>query len=288
MEDIHQNGQTGKVAGTMQEPYIPAGQTPESLREAIRATREQVACAIAEADHVRLQEIPAIKAEYAVRVGCWETQLLQAELACRKAKRRLQLLRSQANQGASPNVQAVDQQVEAELEEWSGKVAQALQRQAAALSYATGMVPLSPTEAKRVRKLYHVLARRLHPDLHPGQAEQFEDLFQIVRGAYEMGNVDVLQSLEVSTRCYEREGDGLEGLSAEELACALELTQVELAMRREELAKLRESPIFQVDRNLKDPDWLARTVGGLRASIKEFDQARAGYEARIKQLLEAQ
>lgn len=272
-------------AGTVPKPGVSTDQAPDSLRAAIREVRDRIVTVIAEMDHARLQEIPSIKAEYAVRIGCWETQLLQAELACRKAKRRLQLMRAQANQGVRPDAAAVTAQVDAELDGWTGKVAQALRHQTEALAYASSMVPLSPADDRRLRRLYHVLACRLHPDLHPSEVERIEGLFQIARNAYKTGNLEVLESLEVSSRCYERKGDGLEELDSEDLACALELAQVELAMRQEDLAKLRQEPIFEVGRRLQDPDWLARTVASIKASIEEFDQARQDFETRITRLL---
>lgn len=69
-------------------------QQVECLRAQVVEVREKVVDVLTELDHIRLQEIPAIQADYAVRIGCWEAELLRAELACRRAKRRLELVRA--------------------------------------------------------------------------------------------------------------------------------------------------------------------------------------------------
>ena len=62
-----------------------------NLREEIRRVRESILSLIVRMDDIMLQKIPQIRADYALKVGCWEQALLEAELAGRRARRGLQL-----------------------------------------------------------------------------------------------------------------------------------------------------------------------------------------------------
>ena len=260
-------------------------QRTEELRAQVVEAREQIVDVITRIEHMRLQDIPRIRADYAVRVGCWETQLLQAELACRRARRKLTLAQARANDGATPDEDAIERQLDAEFEEWRERVATAFSRQQKLLAYASSRSSLMPADARRLRKLFHTLARRLHPDLHPAHEEEFGDLFQIAMQAYENGDVPVLRSLEVSTRHLDAHDADLEGLSEDELAQALELTQIELGMVRGQLEELAAEPVFQLERNLANPEWLTSKVAEMRGAIASYDRAREDYERRLAELM---
>ena len=82
-----------------------------ALRAEIKRIRSQIVDIVVEIDHVRLQEIPNIQAEYAVRIGGWEANLMQAELACRRAKRKLTLAQAKVNDGLVPDDVALEEQL---------------------------------------------------------------------------------------------------------------------------------------------------------------------------------
>lgn len=257
------------------------------LRAKIASVRSAIVDVIAQMDHIRLQTIPAIEAEYTVRVGCWETQLLESELACRRAKRKLALAQARANAGqelGASELEAMEVQLDSEFAEWRDKLAAALERQQQTLSELAGSGYLSPVDARRIKEVYRKLVKRLHPDLHPGDDGQFAKLFQIAVRAYKAGSLDILEALELSTRGLEKEDD-LGSLGGDDLELALELEQVELASVQEQLAKLEEHPIFEVKRRLADPSWLTKTVNALKEKIAAFDKARKGYESRLAELV---
>lgn len=261
-----------------------ATQGLEGLRAQVVEVREKVVDVLTEMDHIRLQEIPSIQADYAVRIGCWEAELLRAELACRRAKRRLELVRSRTNRGEAVDVAEIDAQLDRELADWQTQVEAKLEQQASALKWQASYGAMGFYDAAEVRRVFHVLAKRLHPDLHPEDAERCRRLFEIARAAYRHGDLATLQSLEVSTRGFEKGDHDLDDLSAEELAQALELTQMELELRQQDLAALRQSPEVQLGEHLEDQLWVKRRVDELKRAIREFDEARAGYEGRLAEL----
>ena len=258
-----------------------------ALRDEIIETRGKVVATIAQADHLLLQEIPQIKADYAVRVGCYQVRLLEAELACRRAKRKLALVQAQLNRGEAADLGAIDSQLDHALVQWQTRVGEAYSQLNEGLARITGQTALSPADTQKMKNLYRTLVKRLHPDLNASQPEEAAALFQMVMHAYEAGQLEVLQALEVSTRRYERGDTDLDGLSVDELALALELAKAELSIMEARLGKLLEDPLFELKQNLANPDWLAKTVGALKKSTAEFDEARRKYEERLAALLDA-
>ena len=285
MDEQRQHAQTCVSSDETQPAKAPVSDS-SSLRQKIVEVREKIVETVARMDHLRLQEIPNIQADYAVRIGCWETQLLEAELACRRAKRKLALVRARINQGAEADLPNVEAQLDAELSSWRERVARALAVQYERLGRAAGGRFLNPSETRRLKSVYRTLVKRLHPDLHPNQSEENATLFQIVVRAYEAGQLDVLLALEASTRQYELGDADLDGLSQEELGVALELARVELDIVERKLAELEADPVFEVARNIADAEWVARRVEELRCSIAEFERSRAQYEERLAEILD--
>ncbi|MBR3235517.1 MAG: hypothetical protein IKG11_07870 [Atopobiaceae bacterium] len=115
-----------------------------NLREEVRRVRESILSYVVRMDDILLQQIPQIRADYALKIGCWEQALLEAELAERRARRRLQLAQAQANQGVEANMDAIEGQLDAELAEWMAKVEQARLTYEQTLAYLTAMTGTVP------------------------------------------------------------------------------------------------------------------------------------------------
>ena len=215
----------------------------EQLRAQIKELRQQIIHLIAEMDHIHLQEIPAIQADYAVRIGSWETRLIEAELAYRRAKRKLTLVQMRLNRPNSQTLEEMDaeleEQLERELADWQERVDMALKELHEQIARQTSMVYLSKGETKRIKELYRILVKRLHPDLHLEDAEYFSELFQIAQSTYKNGQLDLLEALELSTRSLEQGDEQIENLDEQELGCALELIVIERDLMQEKLDELR-------------------------------------------------
>lgn len=261
--------------------------TIEELRKEILEVRKRIVDVITEMDSIRLQRIPRIKTDYAVRVGCWETQLLEAEFACRRAKRKLALAQARVNAGEDVDDTEIEMKLDDEFLEWSIRMTEALRNQREALLTATTRTVMLPGEAREVKKLYRTLCKRLHPDLHPGD-EVCADFFLAAQLAYKNGVLSTLRALEVVTRGMDKGDSDIYEMDEEELHVALELSRVELEMMEEQRDELLKDPIFEVERNLASVTWLERTISGLKAAIKEFNDSREEYERKLKVLLEGE
>ncbi len=62
--------------------------TAEELKRAIREVRSDIFEIVTKIEEIKLQQIPQIENDYAIKISCWEKGLLEAEVAARRAKRR--------------------------------------------------------------------------------------------------------------------------------------------------------------------------------------------------------
>ena len=60
-----------------------------SLRTQIRSVRDEIVSILARMDDITLQQLPSIRADYALRIGCWEQALLEAERGLVRARQEL-------------------------------------------------------------------------------------------------------------------------------------------------------------------------------------------------------
>ncbi len=254
-----------------------------ALRAEIKRIRSQIVDIVVEIDHVRLQEIPNIQAEYAVRIGGWEANLMQAELACRRAKRKLTLAQAKVNDGLVPDDVALEEQLDEELSEWNERVVRAVEAQLKSLVLISGSRALTTAEVARMKRIYRVLVKRLHPDLHAGK--EYEQLFSVAKRAYEDGALDMLQSLELSTRYLETGDADLDAMNEDELAVELELAKIELGVMQEKLEEIMKDPVFEQGRLLRSPQWVTATISGLKERAAEFDSSRETYERAYQELV---
>ena len=228
----------------------------DSLRERVREARASILDVVVRIDDIELQQIPQAKVEWQLKIGCWEQALLEAELAGRRARRRLTLMRARANRGERIDVAAIEAQIDEEHVAWAEEVEQARKAYASAMARLASSKRLSPAESKEVKRVYRVLMTRLHPDVCRVEGEDVDGLFLAAKLAYENGNLPMLRSLEAAT--------------AEE------------AEARRRLAELEQCEDLRRLALLGDREWVEERAARLRDAADRWEQVVR--ECRAKEL----
>lgn len=259
----------------------------ETIRDEIRSVRDQIVEHTMRMEDIRLQQIPRIRADYALKIGCWEQALLEAELAARRARRRLALAQAEVNRGVTPQMDAIERVIEAELAEWTAKAEQARIAYEAALEHLLGTRPMTHAESKELKRLYRALVKRLHPDVCHADASKYASLFQTAQAAYKSGDIDTLRSLEVATRHLDHGTDDLESNSnLADLMQELELVRIEEGVVRERVQALEQGEEMRLGTLLADPAWVTARTTELRRAVEDWDRMRSECERRLEAMRE--
>lgn len=254
------------------------------LRERIRATRMSIVEMLARIDDINLQQIPQIRMDYALKIGCWEQELLVAELAGRRAKRRLALAQAQANHGEEINLSQIEAELDEELAEWQEKVDIARASYEATMRERLSVTPLSVVDGKELKSLYRKLVKRLHPDVCRSK-EDCTTLFKLAQFAFKQGDIEMLRSLEVATRHLDSATDDLETATDEAvLEQELELALIEESVVRERLEEAETCEEMQLGKHLMDLEWVTARTTEFRRAIEEWTREKDECDRKFEAL----
>lgn len=241
-------------------------------------------------DDITLQQNPHIEADYAVKVGYLENELLARQIDARRARRALELARAAVNRGEVLDAEAmagIEAQLQRELIEWRRRLDKALDRAQKLLERRTGSAPLSDRDARELKRLYRELVKRLHPDLHPDLEDGAKRLFAMAQHMYKDGDVAGLRALAATVEVLLAgtgedafpAGDVLEELETELLAAR---GRVEVMQGR--LEKLKAAFPYALREKLEDTVWVVARSEELRRRIAETERAANAYRAKLDAL----
>lgn len=263
------------------------GEALTGLSAQVEDIRTEIANTLLEIDQIVLQINPQIEADYAVKIGCYENELLQAQIAARRAKRKLALAQARVNRGEVVVSDALEVQLDAEFEAWEIQLDLQIKAYVNKLEARIGSRALTPGEAEELRSLHRELVKRLHADLHPGQTDEEARLFFIAQSAFEHGDLNTLRSIEVATT-YLAKKDNAIVESANELNAELELLSAQLRITQERLEVLKNSAPYILAEKLASSEWVHARVAELKAQIAEQQEVRDTYISKFQELMAAQ
>ncbi len=174
---------------------------PHPEWENLRATRDallvEMAATVVELHAMEDSRI-VILGRYAAAFGDRLVRLGAIEIEAARLKRETELVQAALNAGEDVDFDAIEETLREEFAEWQVK----LMDQARQLADHREVLAhlLDPAEAECIRKIFRILVRRLHPDLHPDPSAQDAEMWHRVLAAYEGNDLDELNALELITR----------------------------------------------------------------------------------------
>lgn len=223
---------------------------------------------------------PNLLALYQKKIGAWELRALHARVAAARARRKMELAQAAINQGRQPDWTEVEGHLEIEFLTWQQKIAEAAERLDAANRRLDSL--LSDAEDRKLKKLYYMLVKRLHPDINPNPDEEHRRLWQRVQTAYERSDIEELRVIAALLE---------KSLPAEPTPAALErlrgdrdALQRHIASLTERIEQIESQPPFTLRRELADDEWVAAQREAIEARIVQLDAQRTGFEKQLQTL----
>jgi hypothetical protein len=161
------------------------------------AFRSQIATVIADL-HSLDDSRTVVLGRYAAAFGERLKNLHSLEIDAARLKREIELVQAAFNSGRELDYGKIQETLDAEFSEWQAK----LDTEALELAKHRSVLDdlLDPATTRELSKLYRTLARRLHPDINPGQSASSAELWHRVNAAYDRRELDELKALEILTR----------------------------------------------------------------------------------------
>ncbi|MBN9418521.1 hypothetical protein ABS71_22410 [bacterium SCN 62-11] len=225
-----------------------------ALRDVIRQVRRELSDLLFEQQQLLLVQGPNLEARFQSLIGRYQGELEQIQLDLRRARRSLELRRASLVRGESLDLAQLERQLDQELWQYRRRVQDQKDKQEAGEQRLRKLRSAETSAA--MRSLYRQLVKRLHPDLHPVQTQQQQQLWFDVQKAYQWGDWERLETLLAVTE------DEFEE-SPEELA----RLQTRLGQLSLDLRELRQSFPFSLSQQLEDKSWIDQQVAQLKLEI---------------------
>jgi len=254
------------------------------LTDRLNGARNIIASIITDIESITLHQNPSIEAEWQVTVGSWENRLLEAQIAMRRAKRKCALAQSYINHDAVVDDEEIESQLDTEFAEWQDKLASAVSGYIQALNIRANTIKIDQTKSQALKEVFRILAKRLHPDINAKLDEEARMMFFLAQSAYKQADLEMLESLEVSTRGKEPKLKVPQTLDEAEIELALALAQVNvLEKRKKDLMADRPYCLLAL---LRDEEWLESHISKMKKEIEACEKAEADYRERYEQRME--
>lgn len=242
---------------------------PEAARLLVQIDdfKQRIGDLLEEQAHLRAHAIPILTAIYEHEIGVHEHALLAVRIEVSELKFRIESLMRIINQGGTVNatdLEYIDAEVRKLQTVWQREMADKARQVEAASALLKSIKVLTPDEEQQLKKIYRLLCFLLHPDMNADPALR-EAYWDHVQAAYGAADLKALEALWVAAR--DGHGDvadernGLEELTAER--DRLEALVLEHSRR---IADARHNPPLCMERELRDPDWIATRQAELQST----------------------
>ncbi len=251
------------------------------LLDEISLLREELAQLLTE-EHDLLHIIkPNLLALYQKKIGRWELECLRAQVRASRTRRKLELAQAALNQGHAPDWAQIEGMLELEFLAWQQKVKEAAQQITDAEARLQNL--LSPAANREIKKLYHALVKKLHPDLNPEPDEGRKRLWLRVQAAYEGSDMDELCALNLLAEKSSTATPGATGL--EELRRQRDIFERQTAEMLRRIGKVESQPPFTMRAQLADEAWVSAQTREIHTRIAEHDRLWAALDARLQVMI---
>ncbi len=155
--------------------------------------KEKLTQLIFEYDNLMDHICPEIERRYVLEFGTYEYSLYKVELEIDKLKRKLKLIQIEINHENEIDMDKIEERVSKEFEEYEKQLQDQIDE--IRLLEETKVEKLSESDSKKLKQIYRMLVKRLHPDLNPNPSFLEISLFIRATNAFKKGNLEELESI---------------------------------------------------------------------------------------------
>ena len=205
---------------------------------------------------------------YLKKLGRLQLELLEKQTEATRLRMKMKLIQAAINRDEEPDLKSIDQEINARLEKYYAQI----QAQTDALDEAKNILShlLPEEDIKKLKELFRVLCKRLHPDLNPNQTEEEKDLFIKVKAAYDLQQVSELQRilLYMDDSTIEK----LLLISSDEKLERITYLEKQISDLEMKIEQLKLSFPFNMKDVILDEEYIIQKQKELQSQIKTFEE----------------
>lgn len=250
----------------------------EKMKSDLYSAREKYTVLVEHYTHLTGVVGDNLEVEYMMKLGKKEHELFSCRVEILRLKREIALFQAARNRGETITADHVRKVIEKEFADYQKEIEKQKEKLKLAKLHFSAK-KFTPEESKQLKKLYHDIVRKLHPDLNPHLPEGASALWDSVQYAYEMNDWDELALLaDMVDEFLGGKKDYVETInSMERLKQELEKIRQKTSDLEKQIAETLERVPFSYEKLLNDP-------AKIRQMRDELDEQIALHNEHIEQL----
>jgi len=204
---------------------------------------------------------------YLEKLGRLQLELLEKQTEANRLAMKMKLIQAAINRNVQPDLLAIEKELNKRLQDYYARI----EAQTAALDKASSVLQqlLPEEEAQKLKEIFRLLCKRLHPDLNPNQPEEDKELFIKVKAAYDLRRISDLQSILLYLDDSKKEQ--LLQISKNEKAERIGYLEKQIEILNEKIAQLKQRFPFTFADLISDEAYISQRQDELRSQIKEAE-----------------
>lgn len=204
---------------------------------------------------------------YMDKLGCLQLELLEKQTEASRLRMKIKLMQAAFNRDEKPDLVSIDNELDRRLSDYYKEIARQADLLEASKNVLSNLLP--EEDAAKLKEIFRVLCKRLHPDLNPLLSEYEKDLFVKVKAAYDMRRISDLQEILLYL-----DGIGdkrIETLKFDEKAAQVQFLKESIASLKDKIDVLTNSFPFNFKLMLHDDTLLAGRQSSIREQIEKAE-----------------
>lgn len=251
------------------------------LREVHDELKKQFSELFMQKQNMELHEKPLLIALYLQKIGYKEYNLYRLNVELAKLKQRLALMQAYVNRSEKPHIEKVNKEIEIQFAEYQKKIDQDAHQLAAANDFLEGDF-LSPEEVKKLKEIYYIIVKRLHPDINSDLSDEMKELFVQARTAYDLSDFGMLQQILLLLDNKQMK----EEVMPTDLQDAVKKLKKNVKLLNDHLEKLNMQFPFTREKDLENEEWLTTEHDRLDKEIETVNKGIEKYKNYVTLLEE--
>lgn len=218
------------------------------------------------------QEENVLTALYLTAVGQKQHRKYCLIVEIKMITHRISLIQSYFNRNEVPDLKAIEKIVEKHFAAYQQKIAAEAKRIAIAKAFLKEGF-LSEAEVKKLKEVYRLIVKKLHPDINPNLSEEQKDLFVKTQAAYDLCDLPALNAILLT----------LDTTASKEIVDPIDLKaqvakmEENVTMLTEQIAALEKQFPFSYREKLADEAWIDSEQESLDKEISELELEKEKY-----------